>query len=264
LLGALVLPSQVWAAEAATSAPHTSSTEDPGLFARVGAEPWRFRVIPFAWAPSNVDFHVKDGQVNEHANLSLDDLLGAFEGGAEVRGEVRKGPIGGFVSLIYLELNGDTGNQVNIDVDDQVFLWNYGLTYEVGRWNLGDTPESPAVTVEPFVGGRTLRDSVRINVLGRTDDVELDFTTPIIGVNTYWDLDKHWNFIFIGDYGGFGVDNVHATWQVTGAVGYRFDILGLPANVMAGYRKLFVDYRNDGAELEINVHGPIVGFAIDF
>jgi hypothetical protein len=251
-------------AQEPTSAAITTTPEKRNIFERTLEEPWRFRLMPFGWAPSEVDFHVKDGQTNEHAGLSLDDLAGALEGAVEVRGEVRKGPIGGFVSLVYLELDGDTGNRVNIDVDDQVFLWNYGLTYEVGRWNLGDTPGSPAVTVEPSVALRTLRDSISVNIAGRTKDVELDFTTPTIGVNTYWDLGKHWNFIFMGDYGGFNVDNVHETYQVTGLVGYRFDILGLPANVVAGYRKLFVDYRNDGADLEINAHGPMVGVAIDF
>ena len=60
------------------------------------------------------------------------------------------------------------------------------------------------------------------------------------------------------------VDGVNETWMVTGVVGYRFDIRGHPANVMAGYRTLFIDYEEDGAELDINAHGPIFGLAIDF
>jgi hypothetical protein len=240
------------------------SHEKRSIFERTLEEPWRFRVTPFGWAPSEVDFHVKDGQTDEHASLSLDDLASALKGAAEVRGEVRKGPFGAFVSMMAMELNADVGNRISIDVDDTVFLWDYGLTYEVGRWNLGDTPESPAVTVEPFAGGRTLRDSIRINVLGRTTNVELDFTTPVVGLKTFWDLDKNWNFILVGDYGGFDVDDVHETWQITAVVGYRFEMFGLPTNFMAGYRKLFIDYRKNGAELEIDVHGPIVGLAIDF
>ena len=262
LISAL-LSATAWAGGTA-SAPDVSASEDTGLFARVETEPWRFRLIPFGWAPSNINFHVKDGPVNEHLNLSLDDLAGAIKGIAELQGEVRKGPIGGFVSMMYLQLNGNTGNLIKIDANDQVYFWNYGLTYEAGRWNLGDAPGSPSVKVEPFVGGRTLRDSIRLNTFGRTKNVELEFTVPVAGVKTYWDLDKHWNLALAGDYGGFDVDGVNETWMVTGVVGYRFDIRGHPANVMAGYRTLFIDYEEDGAELDINAHGPIFGLAIDF
>jgi hypothetical protein len=94
--------------------------------------------------------------------------------------------------------------------------------------------------------------------------VELEFTTPVVGVNTYMDLDKHWNLYFYGYYGGFNVDNVDTTWQATLAAGYRFDIRGLPANFMLGYKKLFINYQEDGLELDINAHGSIAGLAIDF
>jgi hypothetical protein len=226
--------------------------------------PWEFRISPFGWAPTNINFHVKDGAVNEHLNISLDDIANTVKGILEIRGEVRKGRVGSFVSFMYIELNGRTGNQISIDVDDSVYYWNYGVTYEVGRWKLGDTSDAPVVTVEPFVGGSTLRDSIVINTLGREADVELEFTTPVAGVNTYVDIDEHWNFIFMANYGGFDVDDVHRTWNVVGGVGYRFNIGRHPANFQVGYRALEIDYRANGADLDITAAGPVVGLSFDF
>jgi hypothetical protein len=262
VIAALLFAHESGASQAKTSI--SAAGEEGGLLTRIGEAPWSFRVIPFAWIPSEIDFQVKDGPINEHASLSTSDLLGVLEAAAEFQGEVRKGPIGGFISLIYLTLNGETGDRATIDVDDDVFLWNYGITFEVADWSLGAEPSSPNVRLEPFGGGRTLADSIRVNTVGRTRDVELNFTTPVVGLKTYWDLDEHWNLELAGDYGGFGVDDVRATWQVTGVAGYRFDAWGVPVNFLAGYRYLYINYKKDGVELDVDGHGPIVGLALEF
>ncbi len=134
----------------------------------------------------------------------------------------------------------------------------------MGRWKLGDAVNAPVVTIEPFVGGSTLHDSIRINTLSREDDVELDFTTPVAGVNAYVDFNQRWNFIFSANYGGFDVDDVHRTWAVVGTAGYRFNIGKKPANFLFGYKALEIDYRTDGADLDITAAGPIVGLSFDF
>jgi hypothetical protein len=244
-----------WAAEPAPSTADATSSKDA-----TGKAPWEFRLTPFAWAPSEVDFHVKDGPVNEHLNVSLDDLAGAAEGAAEIRGDVHKGRFGAFVSAIYMELNGNTGDAIKIDVDDSVYFWFYGVSYALEPWHFGDA----VATVEPFVGGRTLRDSIKLNTLGVDRSVELEFTTPVVGVTASVDFNERWNFFFEADYGGFDVDHVNVNWNVEGGVGYRFHIRSQPANLLVGYRKYFLDYEKGGAELDINAHGPVVGLALDF
>jgi hypothetical protein len=247
-----LLPMMTWAAEPTALATGSTSTEDG-----TDKAPWKFRVTPFAWAPSEVDFHVKDGPVNEHLNLSLDDLAGAMEGAAEFRAEVHKGRFGAFVSTIYMELNGNTGDAIKIDVDDSVYFWFYGVSYALEPWHFGET----VVTVEPFVGGRTLRDSIRLNTQGVDREVELEFTTPVVGVTASADFNERWNIFLEADYGGF---DVNVQWNAEAGVGYRFHIRSQPLNLLVGYRKWFLDYEKGGAELDINAHGPIVGLAFDF
>ena len=251
----LSLSALTWAAEPTASAADATSTKND-----TGKAPWKFRVTPFAWAPSEVDFHVKDGPVNEHLNVSLDDLAGAAKGAAEIRGDVHKGRFGAFVSAIYMELNGNTGDAIKIDVDDSVYFWFYGVSYALEPWHFGDA----VAIVEPFVGGRTLRDSIKLNTLGVDRNVELEFTTPVVGVTATVDFNERWNFFFEADYGGFDVDHVNVNWNVEGGVGYRFHIRSQPANLLVGYRKYFLDYEKGGAELDINAHGPVVGLALDF
>jgi hypothetical protein len=115
-----------WADETvdtATAAPDAVSAEND-----TDPVPWEFRVTPFGWAPTDINFHVKDGDVNEHLNISLDELANTMKGVAELRGEVRKGKIGSFVSFMYIELNGETGNRVWIS--REILLYGHPNVFE--------------------------------------------------------------------------------------------------------------------------------------
>jgi hypothetical protein len=115
-----------WADETvdrATAAPDAVSAEND-----TDPVPWEFRVTPFGWAPTDINFHVKDGDVNEHLNISLDELANTMKGVAELRGEVRKGKIGSFVSFMYIELNGEKGNRVWIS--REILLYGHPNVFE--------------------------------------------------------------------------------------------------------------------------------------
>ena len=60
----------------------------------------------------------------------------------------------------------------------------------------------------------------------------------MIGLRNTWDLTKHWNLKFEGDYGGFGVDNNEQTWQAVGLAGYRWAGWGVHWNFQVGYRAM--------------------------
>jgi hypothetical protein len=87
----------------------------------------------------------------------------------------------------------------------------------------------------------------------------------VIGLRTFWDLTEHWNLRIDGDYGGFGVDDNHETWNLRGLIGYRFRGWGVGWNIQAGYRRMrLMDLRKDGVDLKVDVYGPIGLFAIEF
>jgi opacity protein-like surface antigen len=58
----------------------------------------------------------------------------------------------------------------------------------------------------------------------------------VIGLRAFVDLTEQWNLRFDGDYGGFGVDDNHETWNLRGLAGYRFRGWGVGWNIQAGYR----------------------------
>jgi hypothetical protein len=242
-----------------------------GFMAPTLEGPWRSRIALMAWAPLALKFSVDDGSESGSTTEDLGWLLDHIDYEIPINVEVRKGSFGAYAHLLAFKLTGtiDAG-RATFDWDDHGFLLDVGLSYELGRWALGTGARAPSLTVEPFAGARLLYDPVEIDIdLGPLDDrVHIDGLSnyvPVIGLRTFWDLTKHWNLRMEGDYGGFGVDDNHETWNLLGLIGYRFRGWGIGWNIQAGYRYLrLMDLRKKGVDLEIDVHGPISVFAIEF
>jgi hypothetical protein len=124
----------------------------------------------------------------------LNDLLDALEGAAEIETEVHKGTFGTYFDFIWLSLGFDkNAGPFRLKIDDRAVLMNYGVSYEMGRWKLGDGPRAPVVTVAPYVGGHSLIDHVKLDFQRfPSDTVKIDFHCPVVGVRTFWDLTEPW------------------------------------------------------------------------
>ncbi len=231
--------------------------------------PWRFTFNIYGWAPE-IPVDIKLGPVEEDLPRDLGTLLDDLQFAAMMDFELRKGRIGAYFSPIIMFLE-DTENvkgplqNHKVTIKDQAFLADLGVTYEVGRWHLGKNPNSPTVTVEPFVGARWLIDDfpIKIDPPDRKVKPEITFITPVIGLNTFWDLTEQWGLRIEGDYGGFDVDNVKQTYNALGTVSYRFKIRGVSSHVFAGYRYLHAHYKKE-ADIKVTVRGPLVGIGFDF
>jgi hypothetical protein len=122
--------------------------------------PWRFNANVYGWLPQ-APATVKIDQ-EEVAELpeSFDNIFDSLEVMAMLEFEARRGPLGFFISPIYYE-GKDTEHfnglfeRRKITLEETVWLVNYGVGYEIGKWHLGETADSATVTVEPFVGGST-------------------------------------------------------------------------------------------------------------
>ena len=259
---------------ATMSAKQESSPKKEGFFAPTLDGPWRFTAAGYGWlpnAPAEIKVRHGDATLPEDLGTLLDDLqFGAF-----LDFEVRKGKLGAYVApiIIFLEDSETVQGPLQshkVTVDENVYLTDFGLSYEVGRWYLGKSPNAPAVTVEPFVGARWLIDDIKIKIEpgglldpgGRTFREDISFIAPVIGLRTFWDLTERWNLRIEGDYGGFDVDHLKSTWNFLGTVGYRFKIGDVSSNVFAGYRWLYIHYEKR-AELFVDIKGPLVGIAFD-
>ena len=89
------------------------------------------------------------------------------------------------------------------------------------------------------------------------------FNTPLIGLNTLWDLTERWILRLGGNWGGWDVDNVHKTYEFVGTIGYRFKMWNVSSKVYAGYRYLHVTYEKE-VEIQVDVKGPLVGIGWEF
>jgi hypothetical protein len=239
-----------------------------GFMAPTLEGPWRSRIALNGWLPTTlkitVDTESDSGSVTEDAGWLINHLDYIIP----ISGEVRKGSFGAYANLLAFKLTGtlDAG-PARLDWDDHGFLLDVGLSYQLGHWALGTGARAPSLTVEPFAGARLLYDPVDIEVNPGPESTTVDLSNyvPVIGLRTFWDLTEHWNLRIEGDYGGFGVDDNHETYNFLGLIGYRFRGWGVGWNIQAGDRALrLLDLRKNNADLKVDAHGPMVALAIEF
>jgi hypothetical protein len=275
LVGVLSTPSGAQEQSESQKASPLSSTNAPPD-AKEERWPWRFNVNVYGWAPeAPVDIKV-DG--NEVANYpeSFDNIFDSLEMAAMFEVGVYKGPIGVFVSPVYYKgeddekFTGLLGQRRKGTLDEEVWIIKYGVSYDLGPWHLGKNSDSPAVILQPYVGGLYLHDDIKLKVSPGALDIGLDFkttikiNTPIIGLNTLWDLTDRWILGLGGNYGGWDVDDMKKTYEFIGLLGYRFKMWDVSSKVFAGYRYLHIDYEKKDVELQVSVRGPLLGIGWEF
>jgi hypothetical protein len=247
--------------------------------------PWRFTLAGYGWlpeAPAEIDL----GPVDDTLPEDLGTIIDGLQFGAMADLELRKGSFGAYFSPIVVFLSDSEHidgpiERHKVTLDEDVYLMDFGLSYEVGRWQLWNQADwilpSPMVAIEVIAGGRALIDDIKVKLkpgartfdpetieAGRSVDAEIDFVAPVVGLRAFWDLTDRLNLRIGGDYGGFDVDHLEETYNAVGLVGWRFKPKPyLNINVYAGYRFLHIDYKKI-AEIEVDIKGPFVGLAFEF
>jgi hypothetical protein len=134
-----------------------------------------------------------------------------------------------------------------------------------------------SVSLDPYTGIRytyldlELKGRLDLPTLGiareRSEDGDRQWVDPLVGLRTIWTLGDHLNLIAAGDIGGTSTSD-QFSWQAIGLLGYRFDLIGQDANLVAGYRALKQKYEDgDGRSAfkwDVIFHGPVVGLTITF
>jgi hypothetical protein len=229
---------------------------------------WRTRIALHGWLLNVLKVSADTPEGSGSTTKDLGWLLSNLDWMLPIDVETRKGSFGAYVHTLAFKLDGTmrTG-PADIEWKDEGFLMDLGLSYELGRWALGVEQRAPELRVEPFAGARLFYDPVDID-LSRVDrSTTDDFSNyvPIVGLRTFWDLTEHWNLRIEGDYGGFGIDDNHETWQVLGLVGYRWPGWGVHWNLQVGYRAMRIfDLRKGGDNVQLDARGSDVVFAVEF
>lgn len=264
------------AAEEPTNTQEVASPSAEQVVAGWREAPWRFIVNVYGWLPdAPVDIKV-DGNEVAHYPESFDNIFDSLDMASMFEVEVHKGPIGVFVSPLYYKgeysehFTGLLEERRKATLDEKVWLIKYGASYDLGPWHLGNNSDSPAVVLQPYAGFLYLHDDIEVKVSpgvldnGLDKDTTLSFNTPIIGVNTLWDLTKRWSLRLGGNYGGWDVDDVEETWEFVATVAYRFKMWNVSSKVFGGYRYLHLEYKKRGIEIDLDVKGPLFGIGWEF
>jgi hypothetical protein len=241
----------------------------------ITTDSWKFSANVYGWIPwAPVD--IEAGGQSVHFSESFSTLLDSLIFAATGEAEVHKGPFGVFVSPAYYKgetdekIRGPLGGSHKATLKESVWLINYGASYDLGTLRLGDAPGSPTVTLRPYAGASYLHDNIKFDIMpgllgpDLRERTTIEFNTPIIGLNTLWDLSDRWSLRIGGYYGGWGVDDVDGTYQIVGDVAYHFQAWDQPAKLFVGYRHLHLNYDDGPAVLKLTVTGPFLGFGVGF
>jgi hypothetical protein len=256
------------AGEAGAAASPVAASD--GFNAPTLAGPWRTRLALHGWLPNVLEVGVHTASKSGSIRKDLGWLVGKLDWVLPIDVEVRKGSFGAYVHTLAFGFDGDLDfGHAQIDWKDEGFLMDLGLSYELGRWALGEGPGAPLLTVEPFVGARLLYDPVDLAVdlgpLGTSTTDDFSNYVPAIGLRIFLDLTEHWNLRLEGDYGGFGVSDNHQTWQAIGLIGYRWPGWGVHWNLQAGYRAMRIfELRRNGYDVTLDARGADVVLAVEF
>ncbi len=229
---------------------------------------WRFRIALNGWAPTTIEVIATTpggggGDLEEDLGWLLDNLkyYVPFDF------ETRKGSFGVFFHTLFMGLDGQEEilGPIELDWNLALFVFDVGLSYELGRWKLWDQPKAPELTLEPYFEARIVHLPVSLSVLGIPIDEDLSSQVPVLGMRAFIDLTEHWNLEFIGDYGGFGVDDNHQTYQGAALVGYRWKGWGAHWNFQVGYRAMrLFEMRQDATDISMDARGPDIVFGVQF
>jgi hypothetical protein len=246
---------------------------------------WEIAVVPYAWALSDSGSVTVEGRETD-VDVTPSEMISKVNGALMLDLDVRKGRFGGFVNTFYASVGDEESirillDDITFDTDVKMFLIGAAFYYRLGPYGLGKaTGEGThrAVAVDPYIGGRytdldlTLDITTVNRLTGNTTfssfQDKVDWTDPIVGARTTWDLGKRWDIVAGGDVGGFGVGS-EFTWSATVLGSYRFRFSRhVDGNLLFGYRALYQDYRegsgSDLFEYKATLHGPVVGLAIEF
>jgi opacity protein-like surface antigen len=222
---------------------------------------WEFSLTPYLWMTS-LRVEAQVGPVSSTAEECFTELLSNMDLGAQLRFEGRRGHWGFYLDGTYMSLGSDARARIGpfrvrgLDVDaEYTQAWlDFGGMYRFGEHGR---------SLDVMVGGRYAYVEADVSV-GPFPDLNQsrDFLTPVVGARLQYALSDAWLLSLEGDVGGFGIgDAADLTWDITGLVGYQVSertTLGI------GYRYFALDYSSGALDLDLQIHGPIVGMSFQF
>jgi len=246
--------------------------------AGISGSSWNYEWYIDLWVPA-APVTLISGDIEVELPESARTIYRALNFSSMMRFKARKGPLGLFVNPIYY--NGTWEDEFmkfplagrEYKLNERAFLVDYGVSYEIGRWGIGKNGISREITLEPYAGFRWFYDNLTLKVEpglildGFKKYINVNINAPIIGLQSRANLSNSWDVLFVGDYGGFDVDNMDKTFQLATYFEYNFNWgknKDKSARAYLGYRYLYLEGENDKTYVDVAVKGPIVGIGFLF
>jgi hypothetical protein len=235
-----------------------------GLTATGGAaaaqdDGWAFAISPYLWVPSLTnELETPFGDVE--ADLSRSDVLSDLDMALMGTFDARRGRLLLALDLIYSDLSTERDTPFGALFEKaEVDMKLTALTGYAG-WRLHEDEGASLYLLGGFRhfrldAGLTLTPGT---LAKREFDYDDDWTLPVVGARTVLRFEQDWFAAFTADLGSWDGD---FTWQGVATVGRR---IGENWSMQGGWRYMEFDRSVDGADLEVELNGPILGATYRF
>ena len=234
-----------------------------GLFSPMAqaqdGEGWQWIVAPYGWAAgisTDLERSVPPaGGISTDTNF--EDIVDKIDGAFQIHAEGQNEHWGFFTDFTYLGLADEKDRprfHTESDLDARLFelaaVWNpgegryrgvdvfAGLRYIDIDMTVRFEPANPAFEPTTFDGGDSFNDFM-------------------IGARYTWALSDRWGLTLRGD-GSWG--DTEGSWNASGVVQYRMQ----HGAWVFGYRYLSVEFETGDTNTELNMSGPMLGYAFIF
>lgn len=220
------------------------------------AQDWSGQVTLYGWgAGVTGDFTPFTGAPRVSFDKSLFDVLEDLDGAFFVTGLARRGNFVVLGDFTYTSSSRSGLVPPGIPASARVSIRS--MTLAAGyRFDAGD------VTVDVLGGARAwaLNGRVSVPLAGVRLSPTENFVDPIVALRVNAPLTDRWSVLGYVDVGGFGVGS-DFTWQASVTANYRATE---NLYLSAGWRHLYLDYRDGGTVFKGAMSGPIAGVTLRF
>lgn len=227
------------------------------ITAQAGSSEWSGQVTLYGWgAGVTGDFRPFPGAPRLSFDRSFSDVLKDSDGAFFMTALARRGDLVFFGDLTYSASS--RGGRVPPGIPASGKLEMRSVTLAAGkRFQAG-----PNTTLDLLGGARfwSIDGSVAVPLAGISFAPEARFTDPVVALRANTQLSPRWSLLAYVDGGGFGVGS-DVTWQVAVTANYK---VSEHFYLSGGWRHLYIDYTDGGADFEGSMTGPIVGATFRF
>lgn len=238
LLATVLASAPAWATPAAQQPPAAS-------------DGWRLQVTPYVWTLGlKSSLQLSPQLPSVHVTQSFSDVWSDLQAAAFLNGTARYGRYVFQADASYASLARQSVLAPGLPV--RATLQQSSLSLTGGyQWSLSERNH-----LDLMAGLRAWHLRAQVQARPLLDRrLSESFADPIVAARWRHTLSARWSSLVYADIGGWNVGS-HRTWQLLATLNYQWNE---QLYVSAGYRHLYVDYRDGFQRVAAHMAGPVIG-----